>query len=76
MIWTRYPKPPRTTEADLQARLEAASTLLHEVVVLRMKSWLPAETLKGLQWAEAFRRQQVRLRYRVLEDLPATATCE
>jgi hypothetical protein len=76
VIWTRYPKPPRTTEADLQARLEAARPRLHEVVVLRMKSWLPAETLKGLQWAEAFRRQQVRLRYRVLEDLRATAACE
>jgi hypothetical protein len=62
----RQPKPPQLTEADLQARLDAARARLHEIVILGMKTWLPAETLKGLQWAEAFRREQVRMHFRIL----------
>jgi hypothetical protein len=39
-------KPALPTEADLQARLDAARMRLHEIVILRMKTWLPEETLK------------------------------
>jgi hypothetical protein len=67
----RPSKPDRPTEADLQARLDAARQTLHEIVILRMKTWLPEETLRGLQWAEAFRREQVRVHYRVLERFRA-----
>jgi hypothetical protein len=49
-------EPPPPTEADLQARLDAARMRLH--VILGMK--MPEETLKGLREAEAFRREQVR----------------
>jgi hypothetical protein len=62
----RSSKPPPLTEADLQARLDGARMRLHEIVILRMKTWLPEETLKGLKWAEAFRREQVRVHHRVL----------
>jgi hypothetical protein len=31
---------------DLQATLDDARVRLHEIVVLSMKTWLPAETLK------------------------------
>jgi hypothetical protein len=48
----RRAKPPPLKEADLQAKLDAARVRLHEIVILRMKTWLPAETLKDLQWAE------------------------
>jgi hypothetical protein len=40
---------------------------LHEIVILRMKTWLPEETLKGLQSAEPFRREQLRVHFRILE---------
>jgi hypothetical protein len=63
---SRRAKPPRPTEADLQARLYAARIRLHEVVILRMKTWLPEETLKGLREAEKFRREQVRAHFRAL----------
>jgi hypothetical protein len=65
----RPSKPDRPTEADLQTRLDAARMRLHEIMILRMKTWLPPETLKGLQWAEAFRREQVRLHFRILEHV-------
>jgi hypothetical protein len=39
-------------------------------VVIGMKSWPPAETLKGLRDAEARRRREVRLHFRVLERFP------
>jgi hypothetical protein len=32
-----------------------------------MRTWLPAETLKGLREAEAWRRERVRLHFRILE---------
>jgi hypothetical protein len=64
-------KPAPLTEADLQTRLDAARQMLHEIVILSMKTWLPAETLKDLQWAEAFRREQVRVHFRVLERFRA-----
>jgi hypothetical protein len=38
-----------------------------EIVMLRMETWLPAETFARLRDAEAWRRGEVRLRYRVLE---------
>jgi hypothetical protein len=40
---------------------------LREIIVLSMKTWLPEETLKGLREAEAFRREQVRVHFRLLE---------
>jgi hypothetical protein len=47
----KRPAPPRPTEADLQARLEAARKMLREIVLLRLKFWLPQETRDGLQGA-------------------------
>jgi hypothetical protein len=41
------PKPSQPTETDLQARLDAARMRLHEIVILRMKTWLPEEMLKA-----------------------------
>jgi hypothetical protein len=67
-------KPGRPTESELQAKLDAARVRLHEVVILRMKTWLPAETLKGLQWDEAFRREQVRMHFRILQRIGTQCT--
>ena len=63
----RRPTPPRPTEADLQARLDAARMRLHEIVILGMKTWLLPETLKGLRQAEAWSRGEVRLHFQVLK---------
>jgi hypothetical protein len=60
-------RPAQPTEAELQAKLNAARTRLHEIVILGMKTWLPPDTLKGLRQAEAWRRGEVRLQFRVLE---------
>jgi hypothetical protein len=46
---------------DLQVGLDAARQRLHEIVILRMKTWLPEEMRKGSQQAEAFRREHVRM---------------
>jgi len=51
-------KPPRPTDAELQAKLDAARARLHEIVILRMKTWLPAVTLKRLEDAEQWRRRE------------------
>jgi hypothetical protein len=48
----KRPKPPRPTEADLQARLDAARQRLHEIVILRMKTWIREETRRGLREAQ------------------------
>jgi hypothetical protein len=40
---------------------------LHEIVILGMKTWLRAETLRGLRQAEAWRRREVRLHFQLLE---------
>jgi hypothetical protein len=61
--------PPRPTESELQAKLDAARFWLHEIVILGMKTWLPADTLNGLRQAEAFRREQVRMHFRMLKDV-------
>ena len=61
------PKPPPLTEKRLQAKLDPAPQLLREMVILGMKTWLPEETLKGLNLAEAIRREQVRMHFRILE---------
>jgi hypothetical protein len=45
----KRPKPPRPTEADLQARLDVARMRLHEIVILRMKTWIREETRRGLR---------------------------
>jgi hypothetical protein len=63
----RRPKPPRPTEADLQARLDAARQRLHEIVILRMKTWIREETRRGLREAEDWRRERVRFHFEVLE---------
>jgi hypothetical protein len=54
-------------EADLQARLDAARTRVREIVMLRMKFWLPQETRDGLREAEDWRRERGRLHFQVLE---------
>jgi hypothetical protein len=63
----KRPPRPRPIEADLQARLDAARQRLHEIVILRMKTWIREETLKGLRDAEDWRRGEVRLHFHVLE---------
>jgi hypothetical protein len=63
----KRPKPPRPTETDLQARLDAARQRLHEIVILRMKTWIREETRRGLREAEDWRRGEVRLHFHVLE---------
>jgi hypothetical protein len=63
----RRPKPPRPTEADLQARLDAARQRLHEIVILRMKTWIREETRRGLREAEDWRRERVRFHFEVLK---------
>jgi hypothetical protein len=65
------PLRPRPTEADLQARLDAARMRLHEIVILRMKTWIREETRRGLRDAEDWRRERVRLHHRILEDFRA-----
>jgi hypothetical protein len=72
-------KPPQLTEADLEARLAAARTRLHEIVILRMKTWLSSETMNGLKLAEAIRREHVRMHFRILQRFrthcPAASPC-
>jgi hypothetical protein len=63
----KRPKPPRPTEADLQARLDAARQRLYEIVRLRMKTWIREETRRGLRDAEEWRRGEVRLHFQMLE---------
>jgi hypothetical protein len=63
----KRPKPPRPTEADLQARLDAARMRLREIVILRMKTWIREETRRGLREAEDWRRERVRFHFEVLE---------
>jgi hypothetical protein len=62
---SKRPKPPKPTEADLQARLDAARMRVREIVMLRMKSWLSQEARDGLLDAEDWRRDRVN---RILED--------
>jgi hypothetical protein len=64
---SKRPKPLRPTEADLQARLDAARQRLHEIVILRMKTWIREETRRGLRDTEEWRRGEVRLHFQVLE---------
>jgi hypothetical protein len=61
------------TRAVLEHELADARSRLHEVVILRMKTWLPEETLKGLQQVESFRREEVRVHFRILEKACAGA---
>ena len=49
------------------ARLDAARMRLHEIVILRMKTWLPAETLERLRQAEGWRRGEVRVRHHIMK---------
>jgi hypothetical protein len=51
------PKPPWSAEADLLAKLHGARIRLREIVILSMKTWIPAETL-----LERFREEQRRRR--------------
>jgi hypothetical protein len=63
----KRPKPPRPAEADLLAKLDGARMRLHEIVILRMKTWLPEETRKALREAEGWRRGEVWLHFRILK---------
>jgi hypothetical protein len=63
----KRPPRPRPTEADLQARLDAARMRLHEIVILRMKTWIREETRRGLREAEDWRRERVRFHFEVLK---------
>jgi hypothetical protein len=56
-------------QRDLLARLNAARMRPHEIVILRMKTWLPEE-LKGPREAELFRGEQVGMHFRILERFP------
>jgi hypothetical protein len=62
-------KPPQPTEAELQAKLDAARARLRELVVFGMKTWLPAATLHRLRDAEQWRRREVRMHFNMLERL-------
>jgi hypothetical protein len=64
---TRTEFRPRAAEAALDAKLDAARMRLHDIVILGTKTWLPAETLKGLREAETWRRGEVRSHFQVLE---------
>jgi hypothetical protein len=61
------PKQSKPTEADLQAKLDAARARLRELVVLSMKTWLPSVTLQRLEDAEQWRRREVRMHFNMLE---------
>jgi hypothetical protein len=63
----KRPPRPRPTEADLQARLDASRQRLHEIVILRMKTWVAEETRRGLREAEDWRRERVRFHFEILE---------
>ena len=63
----KRPPRPRPTEADLQARLDAARERLHEIIILRMKTWIREETRRGLREAEDWRRERVRFHFEILE---------
>jgi hypothetical protein len=67
----RRPKPPVLDEARLQAKLDGARQRLREIVILRMKTWLPEETRKELPATERWAREQVRVHFRRLEWLRA-----
>jgi hypothetical protein len=59
--------PPRPTGADLQAKLDAARMRLHEIVILRIKTWLPAETLKETARGRSVPTRGVSLHFQVME---------
>jgi hypothetical protein len=40
---------------------------LHEIVILRMKTWIREETRRGLRHAEDWRRERVRFHFEVLK---------
>jgi hypothetical protein len=50
-----------------QAKLDAARQSLHEIVILRMKTWIREETRQGLREADDWRRERVRFHFEVLE---------
>jgi hypothetical protein len=60
--------PLRPTEADLQAKLDAARQMLREIVLLRLRYRLPQETRDGLREAEEWRRDRVRMHFQVLDQ--------
>jgi hypothetical protein len=53
-----------------------ARARLRVLVVLGFKTWLPAETLKGLRAAEDWHRGEVRLHHRILERFRETRGLE
>jgi hypothetical protein len=64
-------KPLPLIEERLRAKLDSARQRLHEIVILGMKSWLSDETRQGPREAEAFRRAQVRVHHRLLDQFRA-----
>jgi hypothetical protein len=64
-------QPPYSSVVEQSARpklkFDAASQRLHEIVILRMKTWIPEETRRGLREAEDWRRERVRFHFEVLE---------
>jgi hypothetical protein len=67
----KRPKPTPATEEYLEAKLAAARQRLREIVVLSLKTWVPEESRKKLQEAEAWRREMVRMHHKVLERFRA-----
>jgi hypothetical protein len=65
------PKPAPLTDERLQAKLDGARQRLHEIVILRMKTWLAEETRKELPAIEGSARGQVRVHHRILERFRA-----
>jgi hypothetical protein len=58
--WLSSPRPTRRPDSTPLA------CGLHEIVILHMMPWLSEETQKGLREAETFRREQVRMHFRIL----------
>jgi hypothetical protein len=65
---------PQPTEADVQAKLDAARQRLHEIVILRLNEDLDARgDAEGMRQAETFRREQVRMHFCLLEHVTRSA---
>jgi hypothetical protein len=72
----RMPLPPASNAAAHRGRPPSqtrgrARMRLREIMII--KTWLPKETLKGRRETEVFRREQVRMHFRILERFRTTA---
>jgi hypothetical protein len=60
--------PPNATRSPFARRPpKPIYRLLHEIVILRVKTWIREETRRGLREAEEWRRERVRFHFEVLE---------